>query len=132
MIDIHRTDLIDGVPAPSGPWHWTVAWNGLVFVSGVRGIDPKTGQPADGDERRIELIFQHLRRILEQAGSSLDSVLSSTVFVTDMARLRPMVNDAYVKAFGPNLPTRTIVQVAALNQNDSVEIEVIAAKRNPA
>jgi 2-iminobutanoate/2-iminopropanoate deaminase len=104
MIDIHRTDL----------------------------IDPKTGQPADGDERRIELIFQHLRRILEQAGSSLDSVLSSTVFVTDMARLRPMVNDAYVKAFGPNLPTRTIVQVAALNQNDSVEIEVIAAKRNPA
>jgi 2-iminobutanoate/2-iminopropanoate deaminase len=132
MIDIHRTDLVDGVPAPSGPWHWTVACNGLVFVSGVRGIDPRTGQPADDDGRRIELIFQHLRQILEQAGSSLDSVLSSTVYVTDMARLRPMVNDAYVKNFGTNLPTRTIVQVAALNQNDSVEIEVIAVKRNPA
>lgn len=132
MIDIHRTSRIDGVPAPTGPWHWTVSWNGLVFVSGVRGIDLKTGQPADGDGLRIELIFQHLRQILEQAGSSFDSVLSSTVYVTDMARLRPMVNDAYVKAFGANLPTRTIVQVAALNQNDSVEIEVVAVKRNPA
>jgi 2-iminobutanoate/2-iminopropanoate deaminase len=132
MIDIHRTGLVDGVPAPTGPWHWTVAWNGLVFVSGVRGIDPKTGQPADGDGRRIELIFQHLRHILEQAGSSFDSVLSSTVYVTDMARLRPIVNDAYVQAFGANLPTRTIVQVEALNQNDSVEIEIIAVKRNPA
>jgi 2-iminobutanoate/2-iminopropanoate deaminase len=130
MIDIHRTDLIDGAPAPGGPSHWT--WNSLVFVSGVRGIDPKTGQPADGDGRRIELIFEHLRQMLEQAGSSLDSLLSSTVYVTDMARLRPMVNDACVRAFfGANLPIRTIARVAALNQNDSVKIEIIAVKRNP-
>ena len=130
MSDIRRTGRIDRLPEPTGPWNWTVEWNGLVFVSGVRGIDPNTNQPADGDGRRIELIFEHLRRILAQAGSSFDSVLSSTVYVTDMARLRPMVNAAYVKAFGTNLPTRTIVQVAALNQNDSVEIEVIAVKRN--
>jgi 2-iminobutanoate/2-iminopropanoate deaminase len=131
MTDIIRTGHIDGVPVPTGPWKWTVAWNGLVFVSGVRGIELSTGQPADGDERRIALIFEHLGRILREAGSSLDSVLSSTVYVTDMVRLRPMVNDAYVKAFGANLPTRTIVEVAGLNQNDSVEIEVVAVTRRP-
>jgi 2-iminobutanoate/2-iminopropanoate deaminase len=131
MTEIERTDQIDGVPPPTGPWKWTVAWNGLVFVSGVRGIELSTGEPADGDQRRIALIFEHLGRILRQAGSSLDSVLSSTVYVTDMARLRPMVNDAYVRAFGANLPTRTIVEVSGLNQNDSVEIEVVAVTRNP-
>jgi 2-iminobutanoate/2-iminopropanoate deaminase len=131
MAEITRTGHVDGVPDPTGPWKWTVAWNGLVFVSGVRGIELSTGQPPDGDERRIALIFEHLGRILREAGSSFDSVLSSTVYVTDMARLRPMVNDAYVKAFGANLPTRTIVEVAGLNQNDSVEIEVVAVTRRP-
>lgn len=127
MNDIRRNARIDGIPEPTGPWNWTTEWNGLAFVSGIRGIDPLTGQPAQDDGRRLELIFKHLARILASVGSSLDRVLSSTVYVTDM-RLRPMVNDAYVKAFGSHLPTRTIVQVTALNQNDSIEIAVIAAK----
>jgi 2-iminobutanoate/2-iminopropanoate deaminase len=127
MNEIRRNSQIDGIPEPTGPFHWTAEWNGLAFISGVRGIDPLTGQPAKDDARRLDLIFEHLRRILESVGSSLDHVLSSTVYVTDM-NLRPMVNDAYVKAFGSQLPTRTIVQVAALNQDDSIEIAVIAAK----
>lgn len=130
MNEIQRTNRIDGLPEPTGPWNWTVVWKSLVFVSGVRGIDPKTGKPADDDETRLALIFSHLRGILEEAGSSLDCVLSSTVYVTDMVRLRPMVNNAYVTAFGSSFPTRTIVQVAALNQNDSIEIEVVAVKRD--
>jgi 2-iminobutanoate/2-iminopropanoate deaminase len=127
MNDIRRNSWIDGIPEPTGPFHWTAEWNGLAFVSGVRGIDPLTGQPARDDARRLELIFEYLRRILASVGSSLEHVLSSTVYVTDM-NVRPMVNNAYVKAFGSHLPTRTIVQVAALNQNDSIEISVIAAK----
>jgi 2-iminobutanoate/2-iminopropanoate deaminase len=127
MNDIRRNSSIHGIPEPTGPFHWTVEWNGLAFVSGVRGIDPLTGRPARNDARRLELIFEHLRRVLASVGSSLEHVLSSTVYVTDM-NLRPMVNDAYVKAFGSHLPSRTIVQVAALNQNDSIEIAVIAAK----
>jgi len=78
---IERTGSVDGIPEPPGPFNWTVGWNGLVFVSGVRGIDPDTGQPAVGDERRLELIFQHLEKILDDAGSSLQSVLVSTVYV---------------------------------------------------
>ena len=127
MNDIRRNSQIDGIPEPTGPFNWTVEWNGLVFVSGVRGIDPLTGRPAKNDARRLELIFEHLRRILASVDSSLDHVLSSTVYVTDM-NLRPLVNTAYVEAFGSHLPTRTIVQVTTLNQNDSIEITVIAAK----
>jgi 2-iminobutanoate/2-iminopropanoate deaminase len=127
MNDIRRNSQISGIPEPTGPFNWSAEWNGLAFVSGVRGIDPLTGQPAKDDARRLELIFEHLHRILASVGSSLEHVLSSTVYVTDM-NLRPMVNSAYVKAFGSHLPTRTIVQVAALNQNDSIEISVIAAK----
>ena len=131
MSGIERTGSVDGIPEPPGPFNWTVGWNGLVFVSGVRGIDPDTGQPAVGDERRLELIFQHLEKILDDAGSSLQSVLVSTVYVTDMVGLRPLVNDAYVAAFGDNLPTRTIVEVTGLNQGDSIEIEIIAAQNEP-
>jgi 2-iminobutanoate/2-iminopropanoate deaminase len=131
MTGIERNSRIDGVPAPTGPFHWTVAWNGLVFVSGVRGIELATGKPADTDERRIALIFEHIDRILQHTGCAFDTVLSSTVYVTDMARLRPLVNEAYVKAFGTNVPTRTIVEVSALNQSDSIEIEVVAATRGP-
>ena len=123
MSGIERTGSVDGIPEPPGPFNWTVGWNGLVFVSGVRGIDR--------DERRLELIFQHLEKILDDAGSSLQSVLVSTVYVTDMVGLRPLVNDAYVAAFGDNLPTRTIVEVTGLNQGDSIEIEIIAAQTEP-
>ena len=69
-----------------------------------------------------------MEKILVDAGSSLHSVLVSTVYVTDMVGLRPLVNDAYVAAFGHNLPTRTIVEVSGLNQGDSIEIEIIAAQ----
>lgn len=131
MSAIRRTTHIDGIPEPTGPWNWTVGWNGMVFVSGVRGIDLKTGLPANGNERRLELIFQHLGKILDHAGSSLQLVMVSTVYVTDMVGMRPLVNDAYETAFGSHLPTRTIVEVSGLNQNDSIEIEVIATQAAP-
>ena len=66
MNEIWRVGQIEGIPEPTGPWNWSVGWNGLVFISGIRGIDLRTGQPADGDERRLELIFDHMRRILDQ------------------------------------------------------------------
>ncbi len=128
MTAITRIGSVDGLPPTTGPWNWYVTRDDLVFVSGVRGIDPTTREPAESDQRRIELIFGHLGRILQAAGSSFENVLATTVYVTDMKRLRPLVNEAYERAFGSNLPTRTIIQVAALNQDDSVEIEIVAAR----
>ncbi|MBX2806290.1 MAG: RidA family protein [Hyphomicrobiales bacterium] len=132
MNSIERKRLVPDIPEPTGPWNWRVTWNGLVFVSGIRGIDLLTGEPAESHEKRLELIFQHMGRILADAGSSLHHVMSSTVYVTDMAALRPLVNDAYVKVFADNLPTRTIIEVAGLNQNDSIEIEIVAIQTSAA
>jgi 2-iminobutanoate/2-iminopropanoate deaminase len=126
---IERKRAIQGVPAPTGPFSWSTAWGDLLFVSGLRGIDPQSGRPAEGDAERIRLIFTHLERILAANGSSLTDVLSARVYVTEMARHRPMVNEAFESAFGSELPARTIVEVGALNQADSIEIEVVAIRR---
>ena len=125
---IERKTAIAGLPGPTGPFAWSVGWGGLVFLSGLRGIDPATGQPAASDRERLELIFKHLQTALEASGSSLRRVLSTRVYVTDMSRHRPLVNEAFAAAFGADQPTRTIVEVGALNQADSIEIEVVAAR----
>jgi 2-iminobutanoate/2-iminopropanoate deaminase len=129
--DVERRDAIPGLPAPTGPFAWTAAWGDLIFVSGLRGIDPATGALAPTDEARVALIFAHLARALETHGSSLRHVLSTRVYVTDMVRHRPIVNAAYERAFGDALPTRTIVEVRALNQGDTIEIEAVAGRIRP-
>lgn len=126
---IERRQTIEGLPAPTGPFAWSVAWGDLVFVSGVRGIDPATGAPAPSDAARLGLIFDHLERVLSASGSSLREVIATRVYVTDMSRHRPMVNDAFERAFGAERPARTIVEVSRLNQGDTIEVEVVAARR---
>lgn len=129
---IERRLEVAGLPAPTGPFAWSTAWRDLVFVAGLRGLDPATGRPAATDEERLRLIFAHLERVLEANGSSLQRVLATRVYVTDLRRHRPLVNAAFERAFGAERPTRTIVEVSALNQDDSIEIEVIAARQTPA
>lgn len=129
---IERRAAIDGLPAPTGPYAWTAAFGDLVFVSGLRGIDDASGEPVAGDKERVRLIFRRLRRILDAHGCRCGDVLATRVYVTDMARIRPLVNDAYERFFGTDLPTRTIVEVQRLNQNDSVEIEAVIARRRHA
>jgi 2-iminobutanoate/2-iminopropanoate deaminase len=125
---IERQTAVAGLPPPPGPFAWSVAWGDLLFLSGLRGIDPATGQPAPTDRDRLRLIFRHLETALEASGSSLGRVLSTRVYVTDMGRHRPLVNEAFEAAFGPDLPTRTILEVSGLNQGDSIEVEVVAVR----
>lgn len=127
---IRRRRDVAGVPEPPGPFSWSVAYRGLVFLSGIRGIDPSTGRPDEGDESRIRRIFAHLAALLEASGSSPRDVLSTRVYVTDMARHRPMVNAEFTRFFGAELPARTIVEVRALNQGDTIELEAVAARRH--
>lgn len=125
---IDRHIGVAGVPEATGPWARAVEWNGMIFISGIRGIDPATNLPAESNERRLELIFEQLDLILTANGSDLSSVLATRAYLTDMKGLRPMVNEAYEKAFGSNLPTRTILEVSGLNQGDTIEIEFVAVK----
>ncbi len=128
---VRRQTSVAGVPDPTGPFAWSVAWGDLVFVSGIRGIDPATGAPAVGDAHRVRLILAHLEKILAEHGSTAQDVLSTRVYVTQMARHRPLINDAFSQFFGEALPARTIVEVRALNQDDTIEVEVIARRPAP-
>lgn len=129
-VGIRRRRDVPGLPEPTGPYSWSVTHGGLVFLSGIRGIDPSTGHPDEGDRSRVRRIFKHLAKLLEASGSSPRDVLSTRVYVTDMARHRPLINAGFTRFFGTELPARTIVEVRALNQDDTIEVEVIA--RRPA
>ncbi len=123
---VRRAASVAGVPNPTGPFALSVACGDLVFISGIRGIDPSTGAPAASDEHRVRLIFAHLGKILAEHGSTAQDVLSTRVYVTQMARHRPLINEAFVRFFGEALPARTIVEVRALNQDDTIEVEAIS------
>ncbi len=128
-VRIRRRRGVPGVPAPTGPFSWSVTRGGLVFLSGIRGIDPSTGRPDKGDGSRVRRIFEHLAALLEASGSSPRDVLSTRVYVTDMARHRPLINAGFARFFGTEVPARTIVEVRALNQGDTIELEAVAAVR---
>jgi 2-iminobutanoate/2-iminopropanoate deaminase len=93
-------------------------------VAGMRGIDPATNSFVGTEEERIRRAYTNMKTIAESEGASLASCVRLTVFVTDMKRLRPLVNKVQedLWAGGP-YPPRTIVEVAKLNQDDIFEVE---------
>lgn len=122
----------DDAPAPVGPYSQAVAHDGLVFASGQIPLDPYTGRLVEGEvEVQAERVIANLRSVLEAAGSSLDRVLRTTVYVTDLA-LFTRVNAVYARHFsGPVTPARATVQVAALPLGALIEIDAIAARSRP-
>lgn len=112
--------------APTGPFVQAVRAGDFVFVAGQRGIEPGTGALAGGTEAKVRRAFENIRAILEAAGTGLEYVVMSRVYVRDMVGHRPIVNAAYEHYFPQGPPPRTIVEVSRLNQDDDVEIEVVA------
>jgi 2-iminobutanoate/2-iminopropanoate deaminase len=113
----------DTLHAPTGPFVQGIRVGSLLFLSGQRGIDPATMAPVPGAfEARARQLFTNIGRVLAAGGTDFRHVLATTVYVRDMFRHRPIINDLYQEVFGAHLPTRTIVEVARLNQDDDVEI----------
>ena len=113
-----------GAITPTGPWSLGARAGDFVFVAGMRGIDPATNEPVAGEEARIRRAFTNMRTIAESEGAGLASCVRLTVFVTDMKRLRPLVNKVQEELWaGGPYPPRTIVEVARLNQDDIFEVE---------
>ncbi len=112
--------------APTGPFVQAMRAGEFVFVAGQRGILPGTGALASGTREKVRQTFENIQAILAAAGTSLEYVVMSRVYVRDMAGQRPIVNEAYERYFPQGPPPRTIVEVARLNQDDEVEIEVVA------
>jgi len=121
--------ISDKLPAPKGPYSPAVKANGLVFVSGQGPVDPGTGEVLRGTiEQQTELVLQNIRTILEEAGSSLDLVVKTNVYLDKIEDFAAM-NGVYATFFPRNPPARTTIEAANLPLGIAVEIDVIALER---
>lgn len=113
-------------PAAIGPYSVAIKTESLVFVSGQLGIDPASGAIVEGGiQAQTRTALTNLKSVLESAGSSLEQVVKTTVFLTDMAQFAEM-NGVYAEFFTSNYPARSAIQVAALPKGGIVEVEAIA------
>src|SRR5271165_1929635 len=117
----------DKAPAAIGPYSQAIASSGLVFVSGQIPLRVDGSLAEDGIEFQTRQVLADLRAVLEAAGSGLDKVLKTTVFLTDLNDFG-LFNGLYAEAFGEHAPARSTVQVVALPRGAVVEIEAIAAR----
>jgi len=116
----------DKAPKALGPYSVANRAGDFVFTAGQLGLDPETGElVAGGVEAETRQALTNLRSILEAAGTGMDKVLKTTVFLRDMDDFTRM-NAIYAEFFMANYPARSTVQVAALPRNATVEIELIA------
>jgi 2-iminobutanoate/2-iminopropanoate deaminase len=114
-------------PAAIGPYSQAIKAGGFVFASGQIPIDPKTGEFVPGGiGEQTERVLKNLAAVLEAAGSSLDKVVKTTVFLADMKDFGAM-NEVYARFFTGATPARATVAAAGLPRNARVEIEAIAA-----
>lgn len=113
-------------PSAIGPYSQGIKANGLVFTSGQLPLDPATGAFPEGIKAQTRMSLLNVKAILEQAGTSVEKVVKTTVFLSDMNNFAAM-NEVYAEIFGDsNHPARSAVQVARLPKDALVEIEVIA------
>jgi 2-iminobutanoate/2-iminopropanoate deaminase len=117
----------DKAPAAIGPYSQAIVVGGLVFTSGQIPINPQTNSiEAVTIEDQTRQAINNLKNVLEAAGSSLASVVKTTVFIKDMNDFAAL-NGVYAEMFGETKPARSCVEVARLPKDVKVEIEAIAA-----
>ncbi|MBE7008876.1 MAG: RidA family protein [Ruminococcaceae bacterium] len=115
-------------PAAIGPYSQAIEAGGLVITSGQLPIDPATGKFPEGIAAQTKQSLTNVKAILTQAGTDMDHVLKTTVFLKDMNDFAAM-NEVYATFFTEgSFPARSAVEVARLPKDALVEIEVIAAK----
>jgi 2-iminobutanoate/2-iminopropanoate deaminase len=126
MSETSRTIVeTDNAPGAIGPYSQAVKTSSLVFVSGQLAIDPATGE-LKNDDIQIETrqVMHNLKNVLEAAGSSLQKVVKTTLFIKDMNNF-PVINEVYGDFFESDPPARACVEVARLPKDANVEIEAV-------
>ena len=114
-------------PTPAGHYSQAVVQDGLVFVAGQLGINPANPKAPPGSiEEQTTQTLKNIEAILNAAGSSLDRVLSMTVFVSDI-ELWGAVNQVYTRVLGDHKPARAVVPVKELHYGYQIEIQATAA-----
>lgn len=117
----------DKAPAAIGPYSQAIEINGLVFASGQIPVDPATGEIPTDVTAQAEQAFTNLANLLEAAGSSMEKVIKTTVFIKDMNDFGA-INEVYAAHFPAPYPARSCVEVARLPKDVLLEVEAIAVK----
>lgn len=117
----------DKAPAPAGHYSQAIVYNGLVFVAGQLPIDPVSHKIIEGGiEPQARQVIANIKAILEAAGSSLDKVLKSTIYIPNSSYW-PEINRIYAECFGEHRPARAVIPCGELHYGVLLEMEVIAS-----
>ena len=115
----------DKAPGAIGPYSQAVKTDSMVFVSGQLALDPATGNLVNSDiKSETRQAMENLKNILEAAGSSLEKVIKTTLFIKDMSDF-PLINEVYGEFFQNNPPARACVEVVRLPKDANFEIEAV-------
>lgn len=115
-------------PAAIGPYCTATVYGDTVYMSGVIGVDPAVQKPVEGGTlAQARQVFENIRMVLGELDLSLDDVLKTTVFLTNLGDFAE-VNKLYAEYFGPNYPARSCVEVSRLPMGLSIEVECIARR----
>ena len=114
-------------PAAIGPYSQAIEANGFVFASGQIPVNPETGEIPEGIEAQAEQVMKNVKNLLEAAGTSVDQVVKTGVFIKNMDDFAT-INGIYAKYFAKDCPARSCVEVARLPKDVILEMEAIAVK----
>jgi 2-iminobutanoate/2-iminopropanoate deaminase len=129
MTENRERKVVSAAPSANFPFSTCISYGDLIFVSGLIGRNPATGEIAKGDiSEQTRQTLRNVQSHLEKAGTSLNKALKLTIFILDMSQFAEM-NQAYREFFTNEPPARSCVQVSALPDAEAlVEIEVIAGR----
>lgn len=123
---MRKTVFTDKAPGAIGPYSQANIVGDFIFASGQVGINPATGEVAEGVEAQTDQVLKNVRAIIEAAGATMDNVVKTTCFLKDMNDFVAM-NGVYATHFKEgSYPSRSAVEVARLPKDVLIEIEVIA------
>ena len=114
-------------PAAIGPYSQAIEVNGMVFASGQIPVNPATGEIPEGIEAQAEQVMKNVKNLLEAAGTSVDQVVKTSVFIKNMDDFAT-INGIYAKYFVKDCPARSCVEIARLPKDVLLEMEAIAVK----
>ena len=117
----------DKAPAAIGPYSQAIEVNGMVYTSGQIPVNPQTGEIPEGCVAQAQQALENLSNLLQAAGTGMDKVIKTTVFIKDMNDFAK-INEVYATFFTNAFPSRSCVEVARLPKDVLIEVEAIALK----
>ena len=120
-----KFEKVDGVPAPRAPYSTYTQVGNLIFVAGQVAMEPQTQKTPKSFAEQLHLILKNLKTILESAGSSLENILKTTVFLKDLSNYGEY-NEIYRQYFKNGFPARSTVIADLVHEDFLIEIEAIA------